>query len=156
MNKILVSYFSATGTTKNVALKVGNIFKADLFEIVPVSKYTNADLDWTDKESRSTKEANDISIRPEIKEKVENIDDYDIVIIGFPVWWYKAPSIINTFIEENNLVNKNVYIFVTSGGSSYESSLNNLRQTYKNINFVNGKRLSNGSSEDEIKNFINN
>lgn len=156
MNKILVSYFSATGTTKNVALKVGNIFKADLFEIVPVSKYTNADLDWTDKESRSTKEANDISIRPEIKEKVENIDDYDTVIIGFPVWWYKAPSIINTFIEENNLVNKNVYIFVTSGGSSYESSLNNLRQTYKNINFVNGKRLSNDSSEDEIKNFVNN
>lgn len=155
MNKILVSYFSATGTTKNVASKVGNILGADLFEITPVNKYTNEDLDWTNKSSRTTIEANDSSIRPEIKEKVANIDNYDTVIIGFPVWWYKEPSIIDTFIEENDLSNKNVYIFVTSGGSSYESSLSNLKENYKNINFVGGKRLSNSVTEDEIKSLIN-
>ena len=155
MNKILVSYFSATGTTKSVASKVGNILGADLFEITPVNKYTNEDLDWTNKGSRTTIEANDSSIRPEIKEKVANIDSYDTVKIGFPVWWYKEPSIIDTFIEENDLSNKKVYIFVTSGGSSYESSLSNLKETYKNINFVGGKRLSNSATEDEIKSLIN-
>lgn len=155
MNKILVSYFSATGTTKSVASKVGNILGADLFEITPVNKYTNEDLDWTNKGSRTTIEANDSSIRPEIKEKVANIDSYDTVIIGFPVWWYKEPSIIDTFIEENDLSDKKVYIFVTSGGSSYESSLSNLKETYKNINFIGGKRLSNSVTEDEIKSLIN-
>lgn len=155
MSKILVSYFSATGTTKTVALKVGSVLGADLFEIAPVHEYTSEDLDWTDKNSRTTIEANDSSIRPEIKEKVANIDSYDTVIIGFPVWWYKAPSVINTFIEENDLSNKKVYIFVTSGGSSYESSLDKLKENYKNINFIGGKRLSNNVTEDDVKSLIN-
>ena len=153
MNKILVSYFSATGTTKSVASKVGNILKADLFEITPVNKYTNEDLDWTNKGSRTTIEANDSSIRPEIKEKVANIDSYDTVIIGFPVWWYKEPSIIDTFIEENDLSNKKVYMFVTSGGSSYEGSLKHLKEMYSDLNFVSGKSL-NHVDENEVSNWI--
>ena len=153
MNKILVSYFSATGTTKSVALKVGNILKADLFEITPVNKYTNEDLDWNNKSSRTTIEANDSSIRPEIKEKVANIDSYDTVIIGFPVWWYKEPSIIDTFIEENDLSDKKVYMFVTSGGSSYEGSLKHLKEMYSDLNFVSGKTL-NHVDENEVSNWI--
>ena len=154
MNKILVSYFSASGNTKKIAEKITNLVNGDLFEIEPVDKYTAEDLDWTNKQSRSTLEMKDKSFRPSVKSKVENIDDYDIVIIGFPVWWYTAPTIINTFIEENNLIGKNVYVFVTSGGSGAEGSFNDLKNTYSNINFVNCKRLKGNESNDEYTNWI--
>ena len=113
MSKILVSYFSASGVTKKVAVKVAESIKADLFEIEPVQKYTDEDLNWHDKKSRSSIEMQDKTSRPEIRNTVSNIDEYDTIIIGFPVWWYTAPTIINTFIEENNLEGKNVYVFVT-------------------------------------------
>ena len=103
MKKILVCYFSATGKTKKVAQKVAEIADCESFEIEPVLKYTKEDLDWTDKNSRSTKEMEDKLSRPEIVNKVDNIDDYNTIILGFPVWWYTAPTIINTFIEQNNL-----------------------------------------------------
>lgn len=122
MSKILVSYFSASGVTKKVAVKVAESIKADLFEIEPVQKYTDEDLNWHDKKSRSSIEMQDKTSRPEIRNTVSNIDEYDTIIIGFPVWWYTAPTIINTFIEENNLEGKNVYVFVTSGGSSSQGS----------------------------------
>ena len=154
MNKILVSYFSASGVTKDVAEKVSKFLNCDLFEIDPVKKYTNEDLDWMDKNSRTTIEMQDKSCRVEIKNKVLNIEEYDTVIIGFPVWWYTAPRIINTFIEENDLSNKKVYIFVTSGGSSFGGSLKDLRLTYPNINFVNGARFNSSIQEDEIKKLL--
>ena len=154
MNKILVSYFSASGVTKNVAEKIKSMLNADIFEIEPVNPYTNADLDWTNKQSRSSIEMNDLTYRPEVKNKVSNINEYDTVLIGFPVWWDLSPTIINTFIEENNLENKKVYVFATSGGSSVTGSFNALKNDYPNINFIDGKRLSSNIEKDEILNWI--
>ena len=154
MNKILVSYFSASGVTKGVAEKIATTLKGDLFEIEPVNRYTNADLDWTNKQSRSTIEMNDKSFRPPVKNKVKYIDDYDTIIIGFPVWWYTAPTIINTFIEENNLAGKDVYVFVTSGGSSSDGSFKDLKNTYTNLNFISSRRFKGNESDEEFRNWI--
>lgn len=150
MDKKLVCYFSASGVTKAVAQKIGEVIQGDLFEIEPKEKYTEADLDWMDKTSRSSLEMQDKNSRPEIKSKVNNISEYNEVILGFPVWWYTAPTIINTFIEENDLTNKKVYIFVTSGGSSFGGSLKDLREKYSNINFVSGIRFTSNVSSDDI------
>ena len=155
MSKKLVCYFSASGTTKKVAQKISNILESDLFEIEPSEKYTSNDLDWTNKESRSSIEMANDNSRPNIKERVTNINDYDTIIIGFPVWWYREPSIIDTFIEENSLEGKKVYIFITSGGSSVDSSLESLRKKYKNINFVAGKRFTSNVVKSEITDWIN-
>ena len=155
MSKILVSYFSASGVTRNVAEKVSKVSGGDLFEIEPVDKYTDADLDWMDKGSRSSLEMADKNSRPKIVSKVNNIGEYDKVILGFPVWWYTAPTIINTFIEENDLSNKEVYVFVTSGSSSIGGSLKDLKDKYPNINFVKGIRFTSSVSEKEILDFIN-
>ena len=148
MQKTLVIYFSAQGHTKTIAEKIAKNLGADIFEIEPKQKYTEEDLDWTNKQSRSSVEMNDKSFRPPVLNKVANINDYDTVIIGFPVWWYTAPTIINTFIEENNLAGKDVYVFVTSGSSGYEGSFNDLKNTYNDINFINGRRF-NGTETDE-------
>lgn len=155
MSKILVSYFSASGVTKGVAEKIANAVEGDLFEIEPVEKYTDADLNWMDKKSRSTIEMNDRSFRPPVKNKVENLSDYDKVVIGFPVWWYTAPTIINTFIEENDLTGKSIYIFCTSGSSGVDGSLNDLKNTYANLNFISGKRLKSNVDLEEIKTWLN-
>ena len=141
MEKVLVCYFSATGTTKRVAEEIANVVEGDLFEIEPVEKYTSEDLDWTNKSSRSTVEMEDVNSRPSIVKKVENIGDYNKIIVGFPVWWYREPSIIDTFIEENNFDGKDVYVFVTSGGSTVDGSFNSLKNKYSNVNFVSGKRF---------------
>ena len=155
MSKILVSYFSASGVTKVVAEKIATIVNGDIFEIEPVNTYTNEDLDWTNKSSRSSIEMNDKSSRPSIVKNVDNIMDYDKVIIGFPVWWYTAPTIINTFIENNDLTNKDIYVFVTSGGSSESGSFNDLKETYPNLNFISAKRFTGNELDDEYKNWIN-
>lgn len=154
MNKNLVCYFSATGATKTAAQNIASVLKCDLFEIEPTNKYTREDLDWTNKQSRSSIEMANEASRPSIKNKIENIDNYSTIIIGFPVWWYKEPNIIDTFIEENNLINKQVYIFVTSGGSTVEGSLKNLKNKYQNINFISGKRLTPSTEENEILTWI--
>ena len=151
MSKILISYFSASGITKKVALKLSTIIDGDLFEIEPVTKYTKEDLDWTNKKSRSSMEMSDISSRPAILKKVNNINEYDKVIIGFPVWWYKAPTIINTFIEENDLTNKQIYIFVTSGSSSQSSSFENLKKSYPNLQFISAARFQENDSDSTLK-----
>ena len=151
---ILVAYFSATGTTKNVAIKLSNSINGELFEIEPVDKYTKEDLDWTNDQSRSSIEMKDKESRPKILSKVENINSYDTVIIGFPVWWYTAPTIINTFIEENDLSNKKIYIFVTSGGSSFGGSLKDLKSKYPNLNFVSGKRFTGVETLEEYKSWL--
>ncbi len=150
MNKNLVCYFSATGTTKEVAEKIASIINADLFAIEPVNKYTSEDLDWTNKQSRSSIEMADETSRPAIQNKVVNITEYQNVVIGFPVWWYKEPAIIDTFIEENELSNKQVYVYVTSGGSTVDGSIESLRQKYPNLNFVSGKRLDMNIEEQAI------
>jgi flavodoxin len=148
MSKVLVSYFSATGTTKKVAEKVATAINADLFEIEPVNKYTDDDLNWMNKESRSSIEMRD-NVRPEIVGKVSNLSDYDTVCLAFPIWWYKEPTIIDQFLEENNLEGKKVYVFVTSGSSSIDSTYKSLKETFPNLNFVSGKRFTGSESDDE-------
>ena len=128
--KTLIVYFSATGTTKAAAQKLAKEFNADLYEITPETPYTDADLDWRDKTSRSTIEMQDKTSRPAIAGRCENIADYDVVWIGFPVWWYTAPTIVNTFIEAHDLSGKTLNVFATSGGSGVEGSANDLKKAY--------------------------
>lgn len=154
MSKILVSYFSASGVTKEVAGKIATVTGGELFEIEPVNLYTEEDLDWMNKQSRSSIEMRDSSSRPEIKNKISNLDDYDTVLLGFPVWWDLAPTIINTFLEENNLENKKIYVFATSGGSSVDNSFNTLKNTYRNLNFMSAKRFSSNVSENDVTSWI--
>lgn len=154
MSKVLVCYFSASGVTRKVARNIANSIEGDLFEIEPVDIYTDEDLDWTNKESRSSREMANRSYRPELKNKVNNFNDYDKIVIGFPVWWDVAPTIINTFIESHDFSKREVYIFVTSGSSSVNGSITDLRRTYPNINFVVGKRFNGSESSDEYKSFI--
>ncbi len=136
MKKNLVAYFSATGTTRSAAQTLAKEFNADLFEIVPETPYTDADLDWRDKTSRSTIEMKDKSSRPAIKGRCENIADYDTLWIGFPVWWYTAPTIINTFIEAHDLSGKVINVFATSGGSDVTGSYNDLKKAYPHYNWA--------------------
>ncbi|MBR4505673.1 MAG: flavodoxin [Bacteroidales bacterium] len=130
MKKTLVAYFSATGTTRAAAQKLAKELGADIYEIAPEVAYTAADLDWRDKGSRSTLEMRDRSSRPAIKGRCENIADYDTVWIGFPVLWYTAPTIVNTFIEAHDLSGKVLNVFATSGGSGVEGSANDLKKAY--------------------------
>ncbi|MBE6504296.1 MAG: NAD(P)H-dependent oxidoreductase [Methanobrevibacter sp.] len=153
MSNILVTYFSASGVTKNVAQKIANDNGYDLFEIVPEEIYTPADLDWTDKNSRSTLEMNDKSFRPPIVESVD-VSDYDTIVIGFPVWWYTAPTIINTFIESVDLSGKTIKAFCTSGGSGIDKCVSDLSNTYPELNFEKGLRLTGMESSDKIKEWI--
>ena len=154
MNKILICYFSATNTTKNVAKLVKDATNGDLFEIEPVEKYTSSDLDWNNQESRTTLESKDESFRPQIVDKELNLENYDKVVIAFPVWWYKEPNIIDTFIEKYNLENKKIYVFCTSDGSTVEGSFNSLKNKYPNLDFVSGKRLSENLTKDEILSWL--
>ena len=154
MKKTLICYFSASGVTKSVATNLSQIMNADLFVIEPLIKYTNEDLDWNDKNSRSSKEMEDATSRPEMKEQLNNINDYDTILIGYPIWWDLAPRIINTFMESVNLENKKVYVFATSGGSGVENSFQMLRKEYPNINFISAKRLSWNATKDEILSWL--
>ena len=122
-NKSLVTYFSASGVTKKVAEKLAEAAGADLFEIKPEVAYTEADLNWMDKKSRSSIEMNDKSFRPAIAEKYNNMADYDVVYVGFPIWWYVAPTIINTFLESYDFSGKTIVLFATSGGSGFGNTV---------------------------------
>ena len=153
MTKKIVAYFSASHKTKNVAEKIANVIDADLFEIEPKEKYTSADLNWNDKNSRSSIEMNDKNYRPEIVSALD-VTDYDEIIIGFPVWWYTAPTIINTFIEESNLEGKTVIPFCTSGGSGIGACEDDLKNAYPDINWKKGLKLSTSTSDDKIKAWI--
>ena len=133
--KTLVVYFSATGTTKAAAQRLAKEFNADLYEITPEVPYTDADLNWRDKNSRSTIEMKDKSSRPAIKGHCDNIADYDVVWIGFPIWWYTAPTIVNTFIEAHDLSGKTLNVFATSGGSDVKDSYNDLKKAYPQYNW---------------------
>ena len=144
--KKIVCYFSATGTTKQVAENISETLNTDIFEIVPQELYTQEDLDWRNNESRSSIEMKDENSRPKIKEKL-NTNEYETIYLGYPVWWYTAPTIINTFIEENDLTNKKIYVFITSGGSGVEDSFNNLKNKYQNLNFIRGIKLTPNDKE---------
>ena len=121
MSNILVSYFSASGNTKKVAEKVAMAVEGDLFEIEPKDRYSEADLDWTNRQSRSSIEMNE-NIKPEILNKVSDLDNYQKIVLAFPIWWYKEPTIIDKFLEENDMTGKNIYLFVTSGSSGIDST----------------------------------
>ena len=140
MSNVLITYFSASGVTKSVAEKIADENGYDIFEITPVEKYTAADLDYMDKNSRSTIEMNDKSFRPPIAETCD-VSGYDIVAIGFPVWWYTAPTIINTFIESVDLKGKTVKVFCTSGGSGVDKCVSHLQDTYPELDFSKGMRF---------------
>ena len=142
MKKTLIAYFSATGTTKAAAERLATELNADLFEIAPEQPYTAADLDWRDKTSRSTLEMQDKASRPAIAAKCDNIAQYDTVWIGFPVWWYTAPTIVNTFIEAHDLSGKVLNVFATSGGSDVVDSYNDLKNAYPQYQWGD-KRLMN-------------
>lgn len=141
--KVLVAYFSATGNTKAVAEDLAKVMDATLFKIEPKQPYSAADLDWRDSTSRSSVEMHDVNSRPEIKDKVKDIAEYDIVFLGYPIWWYVAPTIINTFVDENNLNGKTVYCFATSGGSPIGPCVDALKKQYPDINWQEGKLLNN-------------
>lgn len=153
MSKKLVAYFSASGVTEKAAKTLAAAANADLFEIKPVTPYTNADLDWMDKNSRSTIEMNDPSSRPEIAGKCADMSDYDVVFVGFPVWWYVEPRIIDTFLEGYDFSGKTVIPFATSGGSGLGKTAENFRKILgKNVTVKDGKVLNRG--ETEIKTWL--
>lgn len=151
--KTLVTYFSATGTTRAVAERLAKAAGADLFEIEPVQKYTDADLDWRDKQSRSSLEMANKSSRTAIKQKCDKIAQYDVVYIGFPIWWNTAPTIINTFIESHDLKGKTVIFFATSGSSSIDNSEKVFQAAYPDLNWKKG-RLLNSPTDKDIENFV--
>ena len=154
MNKTLIAYFSASGVTQSVANRLKEITNGDLLEIEPKEKYTDADLDWTNNNSRSYVEMHSDNSRPEIINGTINLENYDKVLLGYPIWWGEAPTIINTFIEENNFDGKDIYVFATSGGSGVDNSFNKLKEQYPNLNFISAKRLPIVLNETEIKSWI--
>ena len=127
MSKKLVAYFSAGGTTKKAAEQLAEAAGADLYEIEPEVPYTKADLNWMDKNARSTVEMNDKSFRPAIKDTDAKAGDYNVIYLGFPIWWYVAPTIINTFLEKYDLSGKKIILFATSGGSGFGSTVDGLK-----------------------------
>lgn len=151
MKKALVAYFSASGTTEAIAKKLADAAGADLFEIRPLHPYTDADLDWTNKKSRSTVEMNDPSARPEMAEQCENTAEYDTIFVGFPIWWYVAPRIIDTFLESGDLRGKTIVPFATSGGSGMGKTVDVFRRILgPDVTVKEGKML-NRASDAEIR-----
>ena len=154
MSKVLVAYFSATGTTKKVAEVMAEKLGCDLYEIKPKVPYTAADLNYMDKNSRSTLEMKDKSSRPEIVKDDFDISKYDKILVGYPIWWYTAPTIINTFLEAYNFKGKEITIWATSGGSGLGASKEDLEKSAKTA-IKNGKILNNLSKIDEfVKNYL--
>ena len=151
MSKTLVAYFSASGTTAKVAKEMAEAIGADLFEIKPETPYSGADLNWQNKNSRSSVEMNDRSSRPAIAVKAADMPQYDVVFVGFPVWWYREPSIIDTFMESYDFAGKTVIPFATSGGSGLGDSAVNMQKLAKGAKVVNGKRFSGSASAEELK-----
>lgn len=150
MSRKLVTYFSASGITAKVAESLSDAIGADLFEIVPKVRYTKADLDWRDKTSRSTIEMNDPASRPEMESCRDNIADYDVVFVGFPIWWYVAPTIINTFLESHDLRGKTIVPFATSGGSGMGKTNDALKPSCKEATLLEGKVFKATVTKDEL------
>ena len=154
MSSVLVAYFSASGVTEEVAKKLAVVVGADLFEIQPEQVYTKADLNWMNKKSRSSVEMKDRSCRPAISSKVENMEQYETVYVGFPIWWYREPSIIDTFMESYDFSGKKVVPFCTSGTSGLGESSKNLQSLAPGAMVMEGKRFSKRVSEDKLKEWV--
>ena len=154
MSQKLVAYFSASGVTKKLAEKIALFVKADIFEIVPEQLYTDNDLDWQDSQSRSSVEMQDKSSRPSIIGEIEKIDEYDTILLGFPIWWYVAPTIINTFLESYNFSGKKIALFATSGMSGMGNTTSELKKSSPNAVFIAEKRFTSSASQEEIKKWL--
>lgn len=153
MKKKLVVFFSATGTTKKIAQMIAAASDSDLYEIVPKVLYTKSDLNWMDKKSRSSVEMSDKTIRPEIEDNELDIKAYNEIILGFPIWWYVAPTIVNTFLEKYDFTGKKIVLFATSGGSGFGNTVKELQPSAPNAEFVEGKLLNNPDKQ-EIKKWV--
>ena len=148
MSKKLVAYFSASGTTKKAAERLAKAMGADLFEIKPKVPYSSADLNWMDKKSRSSVEMNDKSLRPAIAGKELDVSGYDTILLGFPIWWYVAPTIINTFLEAYDFAGKKIVLFATSGGRGFGNTVKELQPSAPDAMIVEGKLLNNVSGQE--------
>jgi len=155
MTKNLVAYFSASGTTKNVAEKLAVAADADIYEIKPAVPYTAEDLSWTNKGSRSSKEMMDVSSRPEIIDDGFSVEPYDIIYLGFPIWWYLAPTIVNTFLEKHDFSNKKIILFATSGGSRFGKTADGLRPSVSpTTKIIEGELLNGNPDIENLKQWI--
>ena len=150
MPKKLVAYFSASGTTARVAKELAEAAKADLYEIKPETKYTSNDLDWRDKSSRSSVEMADKKSRPKLADKNTKIADYDVIFVGFPIWWYVAPHIINSFLEAYDFSGKKVVVFATSGGSGFGNTVKELQPSAPKAQIIEGKLLNGRIDKAEL------
>ena len=148
MGKKLVAYFSASGTTRKIAEMIAEAAEADLYEIMPKQPYSKADLNWMDKKSRSSVEMSDKTFRPEITDTDVQIDRYDKIILGFPIWWYVAPTIINTFLESYDFSGKKIVLFATSGGSGFGNTIKELKASAPAAEIIEGKLLNRASDKD--------
>lgn len=150
----VVVYFSATGNTERVAGYIQEITGSDIIEIIPADEYTSADLNYSDDDCRANQEQNDDSARPEIANEID-VDSYDTIYLGFPIWWGDVPKIILTFLDTYDLSGKKVIPFCTSGGSGISTSMNTLRNYNQNINWIDGEQFSSGASKNAIESWIN-
>ena len=148
MSKKLVAYFSASGTTRKIAEMIAQAAEADLYEITPKQPYSKADLNWMDKKSRSSVEMSDKKFRPEITDTDAQIDGYDEVILGFPIWWYVAPTIINSFLENYDFSGKKIVLFATSGGSGFGNTVSELKPSAPDAVIVEGKVFGKTTKEE--------
>ncbi|MDD5923046.1 MAG: flavodoxin [Eubacteriales bacterium] len=147
MGKTLVAYFSASGTTRRRAEEFQKLLDADLYEIKPAKPYTTAELDWTNPKSRSSVEMKDPASRPELAESAPDLSAYDAVYIGFPIWWYTAPHIINSFLESGDFSGKKIALFSTSGGTGIQGAADDLKKQYPNLTFAAAKSVNRGVEE---------
>ena len=154
MSKKLVAYFSASGITRNVAKMVAEAAGADLYEITPKEAYTKADLNWMDKKSRSSVEMSDKKYRPEIMKKEIDMSSYDEILLGFPIWWYVAPTIINTFLETYDFGGKKIVLFATSGGSGFGNTVKELQPSAPEAVITEGSLLNRGTKQ-KVSEWVN-
>ena len=153
MNKTLVAYFSASGTTRKIAEMIAEVGDFSLYEITPKELYTSDDLNWMNKKSRSSVEMSNKKIRPEITDTDAHIKEYDTIILGFPIWWYVAPTIVNTFLEKYDFSGKKIVLFATSGGSGFGNTVKELKPSAPGAEIVEGKLL-NRANKQEIEKWV--
>ena len=153
MNKTLVVYFSASGTTRKIAEMIAEVGDFSLYEVTPKELYTSDDLNWMNKKSRSSVEMSNKKIRPEITDTDAHIKEYDTIILGFPIWWYVAPTIVNTFLEKYDFSGKKIVLFATSGGSGFGNTVKELKPSAPGAEIVEGKLL-NRANKQEIEKWV--
>ena len=156
MSKKFVAYFSASGVTASVAKKLAEAAGAELYEIKPAVKYTSADLNWNNSNSRSSVEMKDKKSRPELADKNAKLEGVDVVFLGFPIWWYVAPTIINTFLEAYDFSGKKIILFATSGGSGFGKAVDGLKPSAPNAEIREGKLFRSSVSVDDLKKWVDN